>query len=99
MCLADLVVRSTVCATLLRPVTVNGNRPHRFRGLPGAGVAQRARIVLLAADGVYNTANAEWVGIASNGDRAVGPLSGPGDRDRSTFGMSLNVGPSRQAAL
>ena len=40
-----------------------------------AGLAQRARIVLLAADGVSNTAIAAGCGgFAADGDRVAGPV-------------------------
>ena len=55
----------------------------------GAGLAQRARIVLLAAEGMTNTAiaRAGW-GVPADGDRLAGPvpakgLAGLADEDRS----------------
>src|SRR3954452_18493532 len=43
------------------------------------GLAQRSRIVLLAAEGLSNTAIAERVGASRpTGDRVAGPVPGPG---------------------
>ena len=59
-----------------------------------AGLAQRARIVLLAADGVSNTEIADWLGCASHGDRLAGPvceLGGEGPEDERRSGRPRTI--------
>ena len=40
-----------------------------------SGLAKRARMVLLAADGMPNAGSPGWRGVAADGDQLAGPLS------------------------